>query len=196
MTASRSDDKSECVAELHLRQIEIMVTRQRKQEIVAALVEKLKDANGLYFVDVKGMKVSEINRLRNALKPKGVSISVVKNTLLCKAVEEVGISGIPEEQYVGETALAVTYDDALAPAKIIKESVDKNKMPEFKGALVEGQYFAASQLKELAALPSKPDMIASIIGSLNAPVSGIVGSINAVMRDLASVIEEAAKKRA
>ena len=173
-----------------------MVTRQRKQEIVAELVEKLGNANGMYFVNIKGMKVTDSERFRNKLKEKSVFFRVAKNTLLNRAIKELGVDGIPEDQYVGENAVAVAYDDALAPAKIIKEFFDKNKMPEFKGALVEGQYFPASQLNELAALPSKPDMIASIIGSLNAPISGIVGSINAVMRDLANVIEEVAKKQA
>jgi large subunit ribosomal protein L10 len=73
---------------------------------------------------------------------------------------------------------------------------DKSQKPRLKAAVIEGVFYDGSQLKTIAALPSKPDIISGIIGSLHSPISGIVGSINAVMRDVAYLVEEVAKKQA
>ncbi len=173
-----------------------MITKQRKEEIVAELIEQIKGANSFYFVDYKSMPVKQMENLRNRLKEKDTKMRVAKNTLIARAFNEVEGIDLPFEKLQGMTAIITNSDDILAPAKILKEVVDKNKMPEFKGAVVEGQFFDGSQLKVLSEMPSKPEIIASILGSLDAPISGIVGSINAVMRDLASVIEVVAKKQA
>ncbi len=172
-----------------------MVTKDKKKEVVAELVELFRKTNGFYFIDFKSMPVKTMEILRNELKSKSVGLRVAKNTLIKLAFQQTDGIEMPVEKFTGQTALVLGYDDPLAPAKILKETIEKHKMPEFKGAIIEGQYFDGTTLKQLAAMPSKPEIIASILGSLNAPISGIVGSINAVMRDLASVIEEAAKKR-
>lgn len=173
-----------------------MVTKDKKVEIVAELVEMLNKTNGFYFIDFKSMPVKKLHEVRNELKKQNIGLRVAKNTLIKRAFNQAEGVEMPVEDFTGNTALVLGYDDPLAPAKILKELIDKNKMPEFKGAIIEGQYFDGSTLKQLAAMPSKPEIIASILGSLNAPISGIVGSINAVMRDLAGVIEEVAKKQA
>jgi hypothetical protein len=96
----------------------------------------------------------------------------------------------------GPTGIVFTYEDPVAPAKIIKKFYDKSEKPKLKVALVEDKVYDRKKLNELASLLSKPEIISAIVGSLNAPISGIVGSINAVIRDLASTIEEVAKKQA
>ncbi len=173
-----------------------MVTKQRKEEIVAELVEQIKNSNCYYFIDYKSMPVKQMEVLRNQLKGKDTTLRVAKNTLITRAFNEVEGVDLPFEKLEGMTALITSNEDPLAAAKILKELVDKNKMPGFKGAVVEGQFFGDQQLKALAEMPSKPEIIASILGSLDAPISGIVGAINAVMRDLASVVEAVAKKQA
>ena len=88
------------------------------------------------------------------------------------------------------------YADPIAPAKIIREFSEKNNKLQLKAAVIEGQVFDGSQLKQISELPTREDIVAAILGSLNSPISGIVGSINAVMRDVASLVEEVAKKKA
>lgn len=173
-----------------------MVTKQRKEEIVAELIEQIKGSDNFYFINYKSMPVKQMEALRNRLKEKQNSMRIAKNTLIKRAFEAVEDKDLPFEKLQGMTALITTGEDSLSAAKILKEVVDKNKMPEFKGAFVEGQFFDGTQLKALAEMPTKPEIIASILGSLDAPVSGIVGAINAVMRDVASVIEAVAKKQA
>lgn len=173
-----------------------MVTKQQKQEVVADLTAKLKDTKGLYLVDYTGMTAAESVALRREFKGIGAELKIAKNTLIRRALKEVGGFDIPEDQIVGQTAMALSYKDALAPSKIIKRIVDKDKKFALKAAVIEGQVFGGDQLATISTLPSREDLIAGILGSLQAPASGIVGSINALMRDIASLVEEVAKKKA
>ena len=173
-----------------------MITRQKKQETVASLVELLQGVQGLYFLDFTTMSVAETIKLRRALKQADLKYRVAKNTLIDRAINEVGGFDLPDSLFVGQTGIVFSYDDPVIPAKIIKEESEKTKKPVLKGAILDGQYFDGSKLKDIAALPGKKEMMSAIVGSLHAPITGIVGSINAVMRDVASLIEEVAKKKA
>ena len=176
-----------------------MITQQKKQEIVAELTEKFQGVKGFYVIDFTGMTVKNSIDLRRLLKAKNIEFRVAKNTLIKRAMKDAGLDfDIPGEKFEGQSAVIVGYDDPVAPAKILKEYLEKEKAdrPKLKAAVVEGQYFDGSQLKQVAELPTREDMIAAILGSLNAPASGIVGTINAVMRDVASLIEEVAKSKA
>lgn len=173
-----------------------MVTIKKKEEIVQALVEKFQKASGYYIVNFSGMTVADSIRVRRELKKQEVDYKVAKNTLIYRALKELNLENqIPESILKGPSAVVFGYDDPISPAKTIKEQFEKFQKPALKGAVIEGQYFDGSKLKELASLPNKQDMMAAIVGSLHAPISGIVGSINAVMRDVASLVEEVAKKQ-
>lgn len=172
-----------------------MITKEQKSEIVRGLVEKLNISNSVYLLDFQGMTVFESIALRKQLKEKGIEFKVAKNTLILRALKEVPKHNLPESVFFGMTGMALSYDDPLAPAKIIKQLFDKTEKPKFKAASVEGQFFDEKQLNLLASLPSKNELIASILGSINAPASGIVGSINAILRDVAYLVEEVAKKQ-
>lgn len=173
-----------------------MVTLNQKKDIVALLVEKFQAAGAFYLVDLTGMTVAESFKLRRELKEKKVELKVARNTLINRALEQIGDNPIPEEYFHGQTSIMFCYDDPTAAAKLIKEKQDKNAKMVFKAAVLDGVFYDKKQLGTLATLPSKQDLMGSIVGSLHAPISGIVGSINAVMRDLASIIEEVAKKSA
>lgn len=173
-----------------------MVTKQQKYAIVAELVENLKNSTGYYLIDFSRLTVAETIHFRRELKKKNVIYKVAKNTLIARAIEEVGAPALPDNVLIGATGIAFVNEDLAAPAKVIKEVSAKTEKPKLKGAFIDGQFFDGSRLKELAELPTKEDMIASIIGSIHAPISGIVGSMNALMRDLISVIDEAVKSKA
>lgn len=172
-----------------------MITKQTKVQLVAELVELLKGATGIYVVDFTTMTVAETNIFRVNIREKELTYRVAKNTLLKRAFAEVGINNIPDANMFGQSGLVLCYDDPTVGAKVIKQVSEKSNKPRLKAAVLDGQFFDGSELQTLAKLPSKADMIAGIIGSIAAPASGIVGAINAVMRDLASVIEEVAKKK-
>jgi large subunit ribosomal protein L10 len=94
------------------------------------------------------------------------------------------------------SGFAFAFDNPVAPAKIIKKYFDANKKFTLKACYIETEYYSGNQLDQLANLPTKADLIAGILSSINAPASGIVGSINAVFRDLVSVIDQISKKAA
>lgn len=166
-----------------------------KKQVVGELVEKFRNANGIYFLNFEKMNVESISNLRGLFRKEGIDYKVAKNTLIWRALVEAGYDSLDESFLRGNTGIAFGSDDPLVPAKLLKPILDKSDKPQFKAAIVEGVFYDSNSLKTLAGLPSKSELIAGILGSLNSPISGIVGSINAVMRDLASVIEEAAKKR-
>lgn len=173
-----------------------MVTKQQKQETVAELVELLNGAEGIYFIDFNRLSVKDERELRAEFRKADVKYRVAKNTLIKRALDQVGGYDVPEIYLKGQTGIAIGYSDPIAPAKILKDYTKKSDKVQLKAAVIEKQVYDGSKLAQVASLPTRPELIAGILGSLEAPISGIVGSINAVMRDLASVIEEAAKKRA
>jgi large subunit ribosomal protein L10 len=172
-----------------------MITKQQKQEKVATLVEKFKASSVVYLINFERLTVAETTEFRRKLKAKEIEMIVAKNTLVKIAAKEVGGFDIPNDLYFGQTAILFSDGSPSEPAKIIKEYFDKIERPALKAAVVEGVVYDNTKLKELSTLPTREDMIAGIIGSIHAPISGIVGSVNAVMRDLANVIEEVAKKQ-
>lgn len=176
------------------------MNKQDKEQSVLEIKEKLDKASSIYLTDFSGLTVAETNELRDEFFNAKVDYKVLKNTLVKKALSqgENRFSAKAEElagYLKGPTGVVFSYDDPVAPAKIIKKFFDKGEKPKLKMALVESQVYAGKQLGELASLPSKPEIISAIIGSLHSPISGIVGSLNAVIRDLASIIEEVAKKQ-
>ncbi|MCU0424781.1 MAG: 50S ribosomal protein L10 [Candidatus Kapabacteria bacterium] len=172
-----------------------MVTKEKKREIVAGLVRKLENTKSMYLVDAGGMTVAQSGELRREFRKVNAEMKLAKNTLIRLALKEDGKFTVSDAVLKGNTALVFAYDDPIAPAKVIRKYFEKDKKPALKLAIVEGQAFDGSQLKVVSELPTREDMIAAILGSLQAPVSGIVGAINAVMRDVASLVEEVAKKQ-
>ncbi len=173
-----------------------MVTKEQKQLIVADLVQRMSTASSLYFVDFTGMTVAADQTFRRELREKESTMRVAKNTLILRALAEVGGYTIDESKLFGQTGIIFGSTDPIAPAKVIRKFFEKGEKPRLKLALIEGQVFDGSQLKAVSELPTREDMIAGIVGSLHAPISGIHGAINAVMRDVIMLVEEVAKKQA
>ncbi len=177
------------------------MNKKQKETEVALIKEKFEKASSVYLTDFTGLTVEETNELRDEFYNAKVDYRVFKNTLIKKALDsskENKFSGQADalmKNLKGPTGVIFAYDDPIIPAKIIKKFYDKIDKPKLKVALVENVAYDRSNLDRLASLPTKPEIISSIIGSLHAPISGIVNAVNAVIRDLASVIEEVAKKK-
>ncbi|MCS6809080.1 MAG: 50S ribosomal protein L10 [Bacteroidota bacterium] len=172
-----------------------MVTKEKKREIVAGLVRKLGSTRSVYLVDASAMTVAQSGEIRREFRKVNAEMKLAKNTLIRRALQEDGKFTVHDTILKGNTALVFAYADPIAPAKVIRKYFEKDKKPSLKLAIIEGQVFDSSQLKVVSELPSREDMIAGILGSLHSPISGIVGTINAVMRDIASLVEEVAKKQ-
>jgi large subunit ribosomal protein L10 len=172
------------------------MNKNEKEEIISQVKELIDNSTAVYLTDFSGITVSDINNIRNEFRKEGVKYKVIKNTLFKRALDESGKYGQLTDHLVGMTGYAFAYDNPVAPAKIIKKYFDNSQKLGLKACYIETQYYDGSKLNELATLPSKGEIIAGILGSLQSPASGIVGAINAVFRDLVSVVDEISKKKA
>lgn len=176
------------------------MNKEEKVKAVQEIKDMILDSEAVYFTDFSGLTVEEVNELRSDFYKSEVKYKVVKNTLTVRALKETDkysshVEKLTESLH-GNTGIVFASKNPVAPAKIIKKFFDKIQKPKLKVAILENELYDSKSLNTLASLPSKEEVIASILGSLNAPASGIVGSINAAMRDLCSVIEEVGKKKA
>ena len=172
------------------------MNKSDKEQIITAIAEKVTRSRGLFLTDFTGITVDQATELRREFRKVNVDYRVVKNTLARKALEQVTGYDKIFDHLKGPTGLAISYDDPVAPARVIKKFREKNEKLQLKVAVLEGSVFEGKRLPELAALPSRGEMVASILGSLDVPVSGLVGAIGAVMRDLVNVIDQIEKKKA
>jgi large subunit ribosomal protein L10 len=170
--------------------------RSEKEAIIAEVADKASRAIAMYFADFSKLTVEEETELRREFRKSGVEYNVVKNTLARKALQQLTGYDRIYDKLVGPTGIAFSYDDPSAPAKIIKKYSEKLGKFKLKAAVIEKQIYDAAKLNELANMPSRKDMIAAMLGSIQAPASGIVGAINAVARDLVYVLDAIEKKKA
>lgn len=168
--------------------------RSEKQQIIAEVAEKFSRAKSLFFADFTGISVEEANELRREFRKSGIEYHVVKNTLARKALEHVTGHDKVADKLVGPIAIAFSYDDPVVPAKIIKRFREKHEKLNVKVCVLEKQVYDGSKLNELAKLPSRVEIVASILASLHAPIVGIVGSIGAAMKDLVNVLDGIERK--
>ncbi|MBO5101730.1 MAG: 50S ribosomal protein L10 [Clostridia bacterium] len=144
---------------------------EEKKQVVESLAEKIKTAAAGVLVKYEGIKVSEDTELRAALRKAGVEYTVMKNTLTGRACDIAGYGEM--KQYLsGMTAIAISKDDPLAPAKIMKEYADKINCFEIKAGFVDGGVLDLAGVEALAATPSKEVLIAKMMGSLMSSLYG------------------------
>lgn len=176
------------------------MNKEQKVTAVQEIKDMIDSSEAMYFTDFSGLTVEEVNELRKEFYKAGVKYKVVKNTLTVRALKESGKYSSHLEKLTeslnGPTGVVFATTNPVAPAKIIKKFFDKIEKPKLKVAVVENEMYGSKNLYTLALLPTKEEVISSILSSIDAPASGIVGSINAAMRDLFSVIEEVGKKQA
>lgn len=170
--------------------------KEEKVEIIEEIKELVKSSNAMFLVNYSGVNVADINKIRSDFRKEGVTYKVFKNTLFKKALEQSGGYQKFNEQLVGMIGVAFTGENFIAPAKIIKKYFDEKQKFSFRGCYIESAFYGAEQLNTIASMPTKEEIMSGIVGSIAAPATGIVGAINAVMRDLVSVIDEVAKKKA
>ena len=151
----------------------------QKQQIVADLSEKLKTAAAGVFVDYCGLTVEEDTALRNKLREAGIEYTVVKNTLTKRAANEAGFTDF-DEILNGPTALALSFDDVVAPARVLAEFAKTKDVFEIKAGFMEGRAMSLEEIDALSKIPSKDTLYAMLAGGLNATIAGLARAIDAV----------------
>ncbi len=172
------------------------MNKAEKGAILEQIKELVQNSSAMFLVDYRGVNVKDINKLRSSFVKDGIKYKVLKNTLFKKALKDIGGFEKFDSLLVGMIGVAFAEENFVAPAKIIKKYNDESQKLSFKGCYIESTFYGPDQLATIASMPTKDEIMASIVGSIAAPASGIVGAINAVIRDLVSVIDEVAKKKA
>ena len=155
------------------------MTKTEKTQVIEQLVEKLNANNKIYLADCSSLTVEKVNAFRKLCFEKHISVSVIKNTLLKKAIEKANDSKLTEliPALKGETALIFT-DVSNAPAKIIKDFRKNDKKPALKAAYVEEMIFIGDeQLDALVGLKSKSELLGEVIGLLQSPIQRVLGAL-------------------
>lgn len=173
-------------------------------------VEKIRDrfsnAEVTVLTDYQGLNVSEINELRRRFREAEVDYTVYKNTLMKVAADEVGITGL-DEYLRGPTAIATSLDPA-SPSKVILDFIDEFDKLEIKGGIVGNKVIDIDDVKELAELPSREELIAKALGGLQAPITslvnvlhhgsplvGLVNVLSGTVRNLTYVLQAISEKK-
>ena len=156
---------------------------EMKAKQVEEIREKIEKAQSMVVFDYRGLTVEEVTNLRREMRGANVEYVVLKNGLVERAAEALGISSSLAEHLKGPSAFAFWYNDPVAPARILRDSIKKFKKCEIKGGLINGVVSDAAAMETLADLPSREQLIARLLGSMMRPVSG-----------LAIVLDQIAKK--
>jgi len=160
--------------------------RTDKEQLVSELKEKIEGATALYYTDFTGLNVKRMTELRRRLKKANVEYVVIKNTLALRAVNESGLVG---ERLRGPTGLVMAKDPVEA-AKILTEFAKTNdQRPAVKGGMFDGAAIDAGQVKRLAAMPSREQMLAELGAGLQSPLSAMLGVMNSLLTNFAGALE-------
>ena len=167
----------------------------KNQNEVKNLIAKFKAMKGMIMTQYQGLSVSQISELRTDLRKCGCEYVIVKNTLGKIALKEVGLE-IASEYFEGPIALVMEEsNDPVSPAKIVAEFAKKNEKFVVKAGYVDGKILLANEMKALAALPTKEVLIAKMLATMNAPISGLVNVMQGSIRNLVYVINAVKEKQ-
>jgi large subunit ribosomal protein L10 len=171
-----------------------MATLEKKKADQKEIVDLLKASDAVYLTDYKNMSVAQINKLRREFRNDGITYKVFKNTIVKRAMEEVGGYDKVFELLENQSAFAFVSGDPARPAKILKSFLKENKNPEFKGAVIEGALFEGDKLEALSSMKTKEEVIGDIIGLLLAPITNIVGGLQAQGSNILGAVKTIAEK--
>lgn len=164
-----------------------MSTKAFKKEKIDAIKSKIEKAQVAVITEYKGLTVEEITKLRREIQKTGGDYMVTKNTLAKIAVKGTDYEALTEKM-TGPIALAFGFEDPVTPAKAVTKFIKESKKGEILGAVLDGKLLTVAETKALANLPTKEELFAKMLGSINSPASGIVGCVNGVMASLTRAI--------
>ncbi|NCQ16569.1 MAG: 50S ribosomal protein L10 [Gallionellaceae bacterium CG1_02_60_948] len=160
-------------------------SKEQKRTILKELGEKIAKAKSIVFTKFNGLTVKENEALRAKLLKENTEYYVAKKTLFNLAFKDKAIAGLEVKNFNGQVAAVFGYGDEVAPAKIVDQfKKDKEGKLEFIGGILENKFLSGAEVSALAKLPSKQELYARIVGSINAPVSGLVNALAGNLRNL------------
>ncbi len=174
------------------------ITRAAKEQAVDTLTGDLGRIKLAVMADYRGLSVSEVEELRHNLREQGMTYRVTKNTLLRIALKNnEALASIDPSAFKGPMALAMGFDDEVAPAKVIFQYAKAHDALEVVGAITgDGKLLSAAEVKALSQLPSREQLIAQVVGTIAAPLTGFVGVMAGNVRSIVTLLSALQEKRA
>jgi large subunit ribosomal protein L10 len=158
-------------------------TREQKEQMVKELTDKFGQMKSAVFTSISGFTVEDANDLRSKGREQGVELAVTKKTLLMHALKEFGVEA-SIDQFDGSILTTIGYEDEVAAAKLIAEFAEEREGITMVGGVLEGALVDGEAITRLSKLPSKQELLAKLVGSLNAPTSGFVNVLAGNLRGL------------
>ena len=171
-----------------------MKSKGKKKEELDALKKELGEARNMFVAEFKGMTVAQDTDLRQKIRQTKSKYRVVKNTLAKKAAEGTPVEGVAKS-FDGSTAIAYNVSDPVSLAKALTAYAKTNPLFVFKAGMVEGRVINLADIANVAAMPSKEELIAKVLFLLNAPAQRLAVALNGVARNLAVVINQAVEQK-
>ena len=171
-----------------------MATKAFKNEKIQEISDRVAKAKVAIVTDYRGLTVAEITDLRRQLQKEGADYTVVKNTLTKRAIKDTPYDGL-EKLLEGPSAVVFGFEDQVAPAKVLTQFIKKAKKVELRGGILDGKILSPDEVRQLSELPSKEELYAKMLGSINSPATGIVNTVNGVMRALVIAMDGVRKQK-
>lgn len=162
--------------------------RAEKEKLIEALYEKFSRAKATVLTDFRGLNTSAMNELRGRLREASVEYRVVKNTLMLRASHGTDMA-LLKDHFSGPCGVALSYDDPVAPAKILTKFSEENAALEVKAGMVDGQVIDSAGVKRLSRLPPREGLLAQLLSVLNSSATTLVIVLGGVPRNLLGVLE-------
>lgn len=143
---------------------------KQKQIVIDEIKDKFERAESAVVIDYMGITVAEADEMRKKLREAEVDYTVYKNTLVKRAIEGTKYEALGEI-LEGPSGFAFSYDDATAPARVLNDARKAYKKMEFKGGIIEGEYFDKENIEKIAAIPSRDTLISKFMGSIQSPIA-------------------------
>jgi len=162
------------------------MNRTEKEQLVAELTTKIKGAKAFYYTDFTGLNVKSMTDLRRRFRRAGVEYVVIKNTLALRSVKEIGLT---EQALKGPTGIVIGKDP-VAAAKVLSDFAKENEQrPAVKGGMLDGKPIDVAQVKKLASLPSREQMLAELGAGMQSPLAAFAGVLNGLLVTMAAAME-------
>jgi large subunit ribosomal protein L10 len=162
-------------------------TRAQKSEIVDELSDKIGRMKSVVFTSISGYTMDDANALRKKGRDVGVEVMIAKKTLLNRALEKNGFTIAPEA-LEGSILTTIGFDDEVVAAKLMAEFAKDRETIQIVGGILEGKFVGTDAIKQLSKLPSREVLLAKLVGSLQAPISGFVNVLAGNLRSLVYVL--------
>ncbi len=171
------------------------ITKAKKEQVLQDLVQKFQEAKSVFFTEYKGLSVAQMADVRSQMREKGVECKVAKKTLIRRAAKQVKDLDLDSDLLPGPIGLVFSYEDEIAGPKVVKDLSKKFEALSLTGGIMEDELIDKQTAEQYAAIPSKEELYAKLVGSMKSPISGFHGVLHGVMRQFVGTLQAIADKK-